>query len=79
MSDEHQGSAVQAEAETGLACLVMIARFHKVTASPRQLAHEYLDNGRQLAKPELLLAKKGDRFIFYAHLNRKINLSPFYS
>ncbi|AYC32735.1 type I secretion system permease/ATPase [Pseudomonas cavernae] len=58
MSDEHQGPAVQAEADTGLACLVMLARFHNVAASPEQLAHEYVEDGRQFAKPELLLAAK---------------------
>ncbi|MDP3846614.1 MAG: cysteine peptidase family C39 domain-containing protein [Pseudomonas sp.] len=58
MHDEHPESAIQAEADTGLACLVMLARFHNVAASPEQLTHEYLDNGRQFAKPELLLAAK---------------------
>ncbi|RJG13480.1 type I secretion system permease/ATPase [Pseudomonas cavernicola] len=58
MSDEHQGPAVQAEVDTGLACLVMLARFHNVAASPEQLAHEYVADGRQFAKAELLLASK---------------------
>ncbi|MEK1939623.1 MAG: cysteine peptidase family C39 domain-containing protein [Pseudomonas sp.] len=58
MTNEHQGSAVQAEPDTGLACLVMLARFHNVAASPEQLAHEYLDNGRQFGRAELLLAAK---------------------
>ena len=58
MHNEHPESAIQAEVDTGLACLVMLARFHNVAASPEQLAHEYLDNRRQFAKPELLLAAK---------------------
>lgn len=58
MTNEHQGAAVQAEPDTGLACLVMLARFHNVAASPEQLAHEYLDNGRQFGRAELLLAAK---------------------
>lgn len=58
MHDEHPESAIQAEADTGLACLVMLARFHNVAASPEQLTHEYLDNGRQFGKTEMLLAGK---------------------
>ncbi|PTQ73705.1 type I secretion system permease/ATPase [Pseudomonas sp. GV071] len=58
MSEEHQGAAVQAEPDTGLACLVMLARFHNVAASPEQLTHEYLDSGGQFGRAELLLAAK---------------------
>ena len=50
--DQHPESAIPAEVDSGLACLVMLARFHNVAASPEQLAHEYLDNGRQFGKPE---------------------------
>src|SRR3990167_7928816 len=58
MSDVPKFQAQDAPLDTGLACLVMLARFHNVAASPEQLAHEHLDNGRQFAKPELLLAAK---------------------
>ncbi|GLK91231.1 cysteine peptidase family C39 domain-containing protein [Pseudomonas turukhanskensis] len=58
MSEEHQGPALQTEADTGLACLIMLARFHNVAASPEQLAHEYLEKGRHFGRAELLLASK---------------------
>ncbi|MET1081424.1 MAG: type I secretion system permease/ATPase [Pseudomonas sp.] len=44
--------------DTGLACLVMLARFHNLAASPEQLAHEFAEDGRPFAVPELLLAAK---------------------
>ena len=46
------------EADTGLACLVMLARFHNVAASPEQLAHELADSGKPFARSEILLAAK---------------------
>lgn len=58
MSNEHQGSGGNAEVDTGLACLVMLARFHNVATSPEQLTHEFAEDGRQFAKAELLLASK---------------------
>jgi subfamily B ATP-binding cassette protein HlyB/CyaB len=56
MQDEHQGPAVPAELDTGLACLVILARFHNLAASPEQLTHEYLDTDQQFNTPQLLLA-----------------------
>lgn len=50
--------ASNVEADTGLACLVMLARFHNVAASPEQLAHELADNGKPFARSEILLAAK---------------------
>ncbi|WP_271411775.1 type I secretion system permease/ATPase [Pseudomonas sp. Q1-7] len=44
--------------DTGLACLVMLARFHNVAASPEQLAHECAEAGRALGTTELLLAAR---------------------
>ncbi|MBB1520841.1 type I secretion system permease/ATPase [Aquipseudomonas guryensis] len=58
MSDEPQGSGAQPEVDSGLACLVMLARFHNVAASPEQLAHEFAEDGRPFGRPELLLAAK---------------------
>ncbi len=58
MTNEHQGAATQAEPDTGLNCFVMLARFHNVAATAEQLAHEYLDSGRQFDRSELLLAAK---------------------
>ncbi|XXF06922.1 type I secretion system permease/ATPase [Pseudomonas sp. D2-3] len=46
------------ELDTGLACLVMLARFHNVAASPEQLTHEYAEDGRLFGRPEILLAAK---------------------
>lgn len=43
--------------DTGLASLVMLARFHQVAASAEQLAHEYASGGA-LQIPELLLAAR---------------------
>ena len=58
MSDAHQGLGVPPEVDTGLASLVMLARFHNVAASPEQLAHEFTPHGESFARPELLLAAK---------------------
>lgn len=46
------------EADSGLACLVMLARFHNVAASPEQLAHELADCGKPFGRSEILLAAK---------------------
>ncbi|MBU3058535.1 cysteine peptidase family C39 domain-containing protein, partial [Pseudomonas indica] len=46
------------ELDTGLACLVMLARFHNVAASPEQLTHEFAEDGRRFGKAELLLSAK---------------------
>src|SRR5690606_33847016 len=44
--------------DTGLACLVMLARFHNLAASPEQLAHEFAEDGRAFGRAELLLAAR---------------------
>ncbi len=44
--------------DTGLACLVMMARLHGVAADTDQLAHESAMNGSYLGITELLLATK---------------------
>ncbi|WP_256541800.1 cysteine peptidase family C39 domain-containing protein, partial [Pseudomonas sp. 21C1] len=58
MSSQSQGVDAQPDFDTGLACLVMLARFHNVAASAEQLAHEYAEDGRTFGKVELLLAAK---------------------
>lgn len=61
MTEHHLRSAAPPEppdADTGLACLVMLARFHNVAVSPEQLAHEYLNTGQLFTQPELQLAAK---------------------
>ncbi|MBD9428158.1 hypothetical protein IB232_23050, partial [Pseudomonas sp. PDM15] len=44
MLDNTQGSGPTPEVDTGLACLVMLARFHNVAASSEQLAHEFAED-----------------------------------
>lgn len=44
--------------DTGLLCLVMLARFHNVAASPEQLAHEFTPPGEHFGSAELLLAAR---------------------
>lgn len=44
--------------DTGLACLVMLARFHALAADPDQLSHEFCANGQALSCTDILLAAK---------------------
>ena len=44
--------------DTGLICLLMLARFHNVVASGEQLAHEFTDGQQAFATPQLLLAAR---------------------
>lgn len=44
--------------DTGLVCLVMLARFHQVAVEPSQLAHEFGQAGVAFGPQELLLAAK---------------------
>jgi subfamily B ATP-binding cassette protein HlyB/CyaB len=63
-SVEHLGaSAGPAEVsasslDTGLACLVMLARFHALAADADQLAHEFTPGGQPAGVSDLLLAAK---------------------
>ena len=47
-----------AEVDTGLTCLVMLARFHQIAADAEQLAHQFQDTGKPFSTPEILLAAK---------------------
>ncbi|WP_439888764.1 type I secretion system permease/ATPase [Pseudomonas sp. MBLB4123] len=58
MTDVHPGMGAAPTVDSGLACLVMLARFHNVAASPEQLSHEFAEDGRHFARAELLLAAK---------------------
>lgn len=58
MSVEHQGPGAAPSLDSGLACLVMLARFHNVAASSEQLAHEFAEDGRAFGSTELLQAAK---------------------
>jgi subfamily B ATP-binding cassette protein HlyB/CyaB len=58
MTDEHPGMGATPAVDSGLACLVMLARFHNIAASPEQLTHEYAEDGRLFGRAEMLLAAK---------------------
>ncbi len=44
--------------DTGLACLVMLARFHGLAADPDQIAHEFRESGTRFGTADILLAAK---------------------
>lgn len=44
--------------DTGLICLVMLARFHQVAVEPSQLAHEFGQAGTAFSVQDILLAAK---------------------
>jgi subfamily B ATP-binding cassette protein HlyB/CyaB len=47
-----------APVDSGLACLVVLARFHGVAADPVQLAHEFQDGGKPFGTQDILLAAR---------------------
>lgn len=55
---EDMGSDSSPGLDTGLVCLVMLARLHEIAADPDQIAHQFKTNGKPLSKPEILLASK---------------------
>lgn len=44
--------------DTGLTCLVMLARFHQIAADPEQLAHQFKASAEPLGKSDILLAAR---------------------
>ena len=61
MNDSEPGAQTPDNAprlDTGLASLVMLARFHQVAASPEQLAHEFGSPDQCLSQDSLLLAAR---------------------
>lgn len=44
--------------DTGLHCLVILARLHEVAADPDQLAHQFKADGTPFSKDDILLASK---------------------
>ncbi|OJZ17441.1 MAG: peptidase C39 [Thiobacillus sp. 65-29] len=44
--------------DSGLACLVMLARFHQLAADPEQLAHQFRVSSAPFGETEILLAAK---------------------
>jgi subfamily B ATP-binding cassette protein HlyB/CyaB len=53
-----QDSPCAAALDTGLTCLVMLARFHQIAADSDQLAHQFKVSGDAFCKTEILLAAK---------------------
>jgi ATP-binding cassette, subfamily B, bacterial HlyB/CyaB len=51
-------STATAHTDSGLTCLVMLARLHGVAADPDQLVHEYRTGGQAFTQTEILLAAK---------------------
>ncbi len=47
-----------ANRDTGLACLVMLARFHQIAVDPRQIAHQFKTSDEPFAHPDILLASR---------------------
>ena len=50
--------AAKTMVDSGLACLVMLARFHQIAADPAQLAHQFRADGQSFGQAEILLAAK---------------------
>lgn len=48
----------ESKLDTGLLCLVMLARFHELAADPDQIAHEYRENGEPLTRSQIQLAAR---------------------
>ncbi|OYW24630.1 MAG: type I secretion system permease/ATPase, partial [Hydrogenophilales bacterium 12-63-5] len=44
--------------DTGLTCLVMLARFHQIAADPEQIAHQFKASADTFSKADILLAAK---------------------
>jgi subfamily B ATP-binding cassette protein HlyB/CyaB len=48
----------KAPVDSGLACLVMLARFHSIAVEPDQLVHEFCSNGEFFSVSDILLAAR---------------------
>lgn len=59
-SDAMGGASSQPSAriDSGLACLVMLARYHAIAVEPAQLQHEFGSDGAAFGNTEILLAAK---------------------
>ena len=57
MADDPEAGAANTDIDTGLACLVLIARLHGVAAEAAQLAHEF-GTGQPFGVSQILLAAK---------------------
>ncbi|MEK7870075.1 MAG: cysteine peptidase family C39 domain-containing protein, partial [Nitrospirota bacterium] len=57
-SDSSQSSAVAEAPDTGLICLLILARYYDLPADGSQLRHQFAESGRALSDTELLRAAK---------------------
>jgi len=57
-AEEPPGGARRPELDTGLVCLVLLARFHGLAADPDQLAHEWAEPGASFGPDQILRAAK---------------------
>src|SRR5437868_10553932 len=55
---EVESADLNSDLDTGLACLVMLARFHNITASAEQLCYQLTSSKQPLSQNELLLAAR---------------------
>jgi subfamily B ATP-binding cassette protein HlyB/CyaB len=53
-----EASAPSQPLDSGLVCLVMLARLHQIAADPDQLAHQFRNAAKPFGKDEILLAAK---------------------
>ncbi|NOT12975.1 MAG: type I secretion system permease/ATPase [Methylococcaceae bacterium] len=53
-----QQESIKSDIDSGLTCLVMLARLHGIAADPHQLAHEYKNGHQPFSSTEILLAAK---------------------
>lgn len=58
MANVDNGPELAARADSGLSCLVMLARLHNVAASAEQLQHEFAVDGEPFGRSAILLAAK---------------------
>jgi subfamily B ATP-binding cassette protein HlyB/CyaB len=58
MTTQIEATSPSASSDTGLVCLVMLARFHQIAADPEQLAHQFQVSGKSFGHTEILLAAK---------------------
>ncbi len=57
LANEHAASAL-VETDTGLICLLILARFHDLPADGAQLRHQFAQSGQMLSDTDLLRAAK---------------------
>lgn len=58
MNSTIEAPPASAPLDTGLACLVMLARLHQIATDPGQLAHQFKAPGKSFGGNEILLAAK---------------------